>query len=99
MDLFEVGRRFKIMNPSKMRNTYGKLMYLLMDAESHLMKSELRIDFVKPILTVSLFLKQREAGNMITDELLAKSIFYKNIEKKESAKRELFEKYTSSKYN
>eukprot|EP01036_Dinobryon_divergens_P029938 gene29938-39111_t len=36
-----IGRRYKIMNPAKMRNTYGKLMYILMDTESYQINNSL----------------------------------------------------------
>jgi hypothetical protein len=31
------------MNPGKMRNTYGKLIYILMDTESYPIKNELQV--------------------------------------------------------
>lgn len=60
-DIFEVARRHKIMNPAKMRNTYGKLMYMIMDTESHAVKNELKASFRKPILTVWGFLESKGA--------------------------------------
>ena len=69
-DLFEVGRRYKIMNPGKMRNTYGKLMYLIMDAESYSIKSETGINFVKEIYTVLAFVKEKGILPILEDELL-----------------------------
>lgn len=57
------------MNPSKMRDTYGKLMYILMDTESFAIKSELKLCFVKPILTVSTFLDGKQSLNILSDPL------------------------------
>jgi hypothetical protein len=34
--VLEVGRRYKITNPEKMRSTYGKLIFLMQDAEADL---------------------------------------------------------------
>ena len=71
-DLFEIGRRYKIMNPTKMRNTYGKMMYLLMDTKSY--KFELKdLNFVKDILTVPRFLSEKRCPAMAEDPLLARA--------------------------
>lgn len=65
----QIGRRYKIMNPSKMRSTYGKLVYILMDTESYAVKSELNINFIKPILTVYSFAKQKNCVDILSDPL------------------------------
>lgn len=59
------------MNPSKMRDSYGKMMYLLMDTESYPIKNDLKISFVKPILTVTNFLIGRElpVNDILSDPL------------------------------
>lgn len=57
------------MNPSKMRNNYGKLMYILMDTESYAVKSELRINFIKPLLTVYSFMHSKGLSELLSDPL------------------------------
>lgn len=70
--IFEIGRRFKIMNPDKMRTTYGKLMHILQDAISPGM---LEFDVVAPIKTVhSLLLKRRGSFALLADPDLPRAI-------------------------
>jgi len=63
--LFEIGRRYKIMNPEKMRTTYGKLMFLMQDA---LTPGNLNFDAQKEISTVLGFLKSRNATALLVHE-------------------------------
>ena len=69
--LFEVTRRYKIMNPEKMRDTYGKLVYLLQDANTPEMMEELGFSLVAPIKTVHAKLKECGALALLSDEAIA----------------------------
>jgi Protein of unknown function (DUF2009) len=53
--VFEVGRRSKIANPSKMRGTYGKMMFMLQDAEA----TKLDISLVNDVKMVTTMLEQK----------------------------------------
>lgn len=65
--LFEVGRRYKIMNPDKMRSTYGKLMYLLQDSQSPTIQGQLGFSCYKEIVTVYSLLEEHEALDLLKD--------------------------------
>ncbi|ORZ13459.1 hypothetical protein BCR42DRAFT_330614 [Absidia repens] len=69
--VFEVGRRYKIMNPEKMRSNYGKLMYMLMDSVIPEVETILGFRCVVPIKTVYDFLKQSECVDVLHDENIA----------------------------
>jgi len=69
-DLFEIGRRYKIMNPSKMRNTYGKLMFLLQDSQTPMVQRDTKMSLVKDILMVHNFLDQRDSLDILSDPLV-----------------------------
>lgn len=63
--IFEVGRRYKIMNPEKMRTTYGKLMYILQDAAK---PNRLPFQIITPIKTVYSLLEEKDALHLIGDK-------------------------------
>ncbi|KAM6496124.1 Protein of unknown function (DUF2009) domain containing protein [Amanita muscaria] len=69
-DVFELGRRHKIMNPEKMRTTYGKLIYLLQDSQNAEVKELLGFDCVKPIRTVYSVLDAHDALDALRDDLV-----------------------------
>ncbi len=69
-NIFEIGRRNKVLNPSKMRGTYGKLMHLLQDAQSPSIAKSLGFTLYKDLVMVKPFLQMRGASNVLDDERL-----------------------------
>ena len=69
-DIFELGRRHKIMNPEKMRATYGKLVYMLQDSQISEVQELLGFQCVKPICTVFTILQESQALHILNDPLI-----------------------------
>ena len=106
--LFEVTRRYKVMNPEKMRDTYGKLVYMLQDANTPDMLDELGFSVWAPIKTVHERLKEAGALAMLGDDSLAtatqvvtpdpgksRAQIQREIKQKEAAIEHLSRKYRS----
>lgn len=53
-----------------MRDTYGKMMFILQDTQTNLIKSETGLSFVKKILTVHTFLEDRGGLPLLGDPVL-----------------------------
>eukprot|EP00127_Corallochytrium_limacisporum_P007178 Clim_evm51s243 gene=Clim_evmTU51s243 len=69
--VFEVGRRYKILNPEKMRNDYGKLIYLLMDSQKQEIQDLLGFQLVTDIQTVYRLMKGHDCDDFFDDPLIS----------------------------
>uniref|UniRef100_A0A6B2L2U4 Non-canonical E2 ubiquitin-conjugating enzyme C-terminal domain-containing protein n=1 Tax=Arcella intermedia TaxID=1963864 RepID=A0A6B2L2U4_9EUKA len=111
-EVFEVGRRHKIMNPEKMRTEYGKLVFLLQDSLSSNIKDQLGFSVKMGIKTVYGFLKAKGALKLLEEpdiEIATREILQdpsksrydlqKEIKKKEKTVKELCAKYKSREIN
>ncbi|GAW83484.1 conserved protein, unknown function [Plasmodium gonderi] len=106
--VFEIGRRYKILNPDRMRSSYGKLMYFLMDTRREDIYDLLSFDCVAPIKTVYDLLKGKKNGlEILNDNLIkiatmqidakgSRSEIQKQIKQKEEAIKYLSRKYASN---
>ncbi|KAH8118638.1 hypothetical protein DFH11DRAFT_690550 [Phellopilus nigrolimitatus] len=69
--IFELGRRHKIMNPDKMRTTYGKLIYILQDSQIPEVRNMLSFSCIKPIETVYTVLEGHDVVDLLRDDLVS----------------------------
>lgn len=68
--VFEIGRRYKVMNPEKMRSEYGKLVYMLQDSVMPHVKELLQFSCVRKIRTVFETLREGGAAEMLNHPLM-----------------------------
>ncbi|KAJ3349767.1 hypothetical protein HDU83_000304 [Entophlyctis luteolus] len=110
--LVELGRRHKIMNPEKMRNVYGKMIYVLQDSQIAEVKDLLSFSLVGPIKTVYSVLEAGGALALLEDDLIVQATkeiiatpgngrmqVQKDIKAKERAIETLGRRYANSQIN
>lgn len=107
-EIFELGRRYKIMNPEKMRGEYGKLMFLLQDAMCPQIQQLLGFSVHEEIKTVYTVLEEAEILELLQDEEIAvatrvvapegktRNEIRREIKKKETAIKRISREYANS---
>lgn len=70
-ELFELFRRYKIMNPEKFRGIYGKVVYFLQDSGLIPVKENLGIDLTKEVKTVYNVLEEADALDVLKSEYIS----------------------------
>ena len=98
--IFELGRRFKIMNPEKMRTEYGKMMFLLQDACSREIAEEIEFSPLAPIKTVHVFLEEKDCLKLLEDQRLdiaTKAVINFTIDGRKKSSEEINEEKNAKK--
>jgi hypothetical protein len=111
-DIFEIGRRQKIMNPEKMRTEYGKMIYLLQDMMSSTMVDQLGFKVTSSIKTVYDLLEHRNCARILEDDDIyvatseiisdaskSRTDIQREIKRKEKVVKNLCSKYRNDKIN
>jgi len=105
--VFEIGRRHKILNPECMRTDYGKLIHMLMDSQDPDIQRLLEFKFVRKVLTVHDFLREKNclqllkhpdiimATTAIVDRGKTRSECQHSIRLKEAAVKRLINKFSN----
>lgn len=70
--VFEIGRRYKILNPDKLRGSYGKLVHMLQDSVKSEVARAIEFECVAPVKTVWTLIQEKKQGaDLLRDPLLA----------------------------
>lgn len=106
--VLEIGRRYKILNPERMRDSYGKLMYFLQDSKKPEVQELVEFDSVVRVRTVYDVLSKtprglelledpqlRTATMEIMPEGKTRTTIQREIRAKEAAIKGLAQKYCS----
>ena len=99
--IFELGRRYKIVNPEKMRTNYGKLMYMLQDALTPELNQLLEFSCLAPIKTVYDFLESEGIADMLNDplmEIATRAIMEDGKKTRQDIQKEVKQKNTAVKH-
>ncbi|ELP85011.1 hypothetical protein EIN_079130 [Entamoeba invadens IP1] len=68
--IFEIGRRYKIMNPDKMRDDYAKLIFVVQDITVNSINEELGVSLLRPVETVYRYLERTNCLAVLDDDLI-----------------------------
>lgn len=63
--IFEIGRRYKILNPNKLRTNFGKLCYIIMDSKLPEVEAHLEFNLYKPVNTIKTFIQSKTSDDRI----------------------------------